>query len=397
MSIRLALFLILTLDTLLLIFQIGELSISYNETLLLNGNFSFLQSLIKTSFYFFGQNDFALRLPMIALHILSAILVYIISKKYLKLQRNRLWLVLVFIFLPGVMSAGIIVNDAGFILFALLLFVYFYERLSPRYIYILLIFYMLIDGNFVYLFIALTAFAIYIKNRNFFILNLFLVIGSLLIYGIDMHGSPRGYFLESLGIYAAIFTPIIFVYLFYILYRRYLTKDIDILWFIATVTLVFSLILSFRQRIAIEYFAPYIILALPLVAQTFEHSYRVRLNIFRKNYKLIFLVSLTLLFINSSVVFFNKYLYLLIEEPRKHFSYNMHVAKELSKELKEREIYCVDTSTKMAKRLEFYGVTKCNNNILQENYLGESLSDNVTISYKNRVVYSANVTKINTN
>ncbi len=75
----------------------------------------------------------------------------------------------------------------------------------------------------------------------------------------------------------------------------------------------------------------------------------------------------------------------------------MHVAKELSKELKEREIYCVDTSTKMAKRLEFYGVTKCNNNILQENYLGESLSDNVTISYKNRVVYSANVTKINTN
>jgi len=398
MSIRLVLFLILTLDALLLVFQIGELSISYNETLLLSGNFSFLQALIKTSFYFFGQNDFALRLPMIILHILSAILVYKISEKYLKISRNRVWLLLVFIFLPGVMSAGIIVNEAGFILFALLFFVYLYERVSSSsYMYVLLILYMLLDGNFVYLFIALSIFSIYSKNRNFFILNIFLVIGSLSIYGIDMHGSPRGYFLESLGIYAAIFTPIIFIYLFYVLYRRYLTKDIDMLWFIATVTLLISLVLSFRQRIGLEYFAPYIILALPLIAQTFEHSYRVRLNIFRKNYKLMFLVSLTLLFINSSVVILNKYLYLIVEEPKKHFSYNMHVAKELSKELKKREIYCVDTSTKMAKRLEFYGVTKCNSHILQENYLSESAEDNVTISYKNRVVYSANVTNININ
>lgn len=397
MSTRLVLFLILALDALLLIFQIDELSISYNETLILSGNFSFLQSLVKTSFYFFGQNDFALRFPMIVLHLLSALLIYAISKKYLKIQRNRLWLLLVFIFLPGVMSAGIIVNDAGFILFALLLFFFFYERLSSYYIYALLILYMLLDGSFVYLFSSLAIFSLYSKNRNFFILNIILIIGSLSLYGIDMHGSPRGYFLESLGLYAAIFTPIIFVYLFYVLYRRYLTKDIDMLWFIATFSLIVSLILSFRQRIEIEYFAPYMILALPLVAQTFEHSYRVRLNIFRKNYKLMFLVSLVLLFINSSVVFLNKYLYLVIDEPKKHFSYNMHVAKELSQELKKREIYCVDTSTKMAKRLEFYGVTKCNNHILQENYLSDSPQDNVTISYKNKVVYSANVTKININ
>ncbi|HUH42586.1 MAG TPA: hypothetical protein VLZ29_05675 [Sulfurimonas sp.] len=397
MSAKLVLFLLLTLDALLLIFQIGELSISYNETLLLNGDFSFLQALIKTSFYFFGQNDFALRLPMITLHLLSALLLYKISKKYLKIQRNRLWLLVIFIFLPGVMSAGIIVNDAGFILFSLLLFLYLYERVSKPYIYILLILYMFLDGNFVYLFSSLAIFAIYSKNRNLFILNIVLIIGSLSIYGIDMHGSPRGYFIESLGIYAAIFTPVIFVYLFYVLYRRYLTKDIDMLWFITAFTLVLSLILSFRQRIEIEYFAPYVILALPLVAQTFEHSYRVRLNIFRKNYKFMFLVSLVLLFINSSVVFLNKYLYLVIDEPKKHFSYNMHVAKELSKELKARGIDCVDTSTKMAKRLEFYGVTKCNSYILQENYLGESVQDNVTISYKNRVVYSANVTNININ
>lgn len=397
MNTKLILLLILGLDALMLIFQIDELSISYNEALLLGGDFSFLQLLIKSSIFIFGQNDFALRFPMILLHILSAILLYKISAKYLQVDRNRLWLLLIFVLLPGVMSSAIIVNSAGVILFGLLLFVYLYENHPILFIYPLLFFYMLIDGNFIYLFMALTLFSIYKKDRNFLLFNIALMMASLFIYGIDMHGSPKGYFLNSLGLYAAIFTPIIFIYLFYVLYRRYLTKDIDILWFISTTALVVSLLLSFRQRIGIEYFAPYLILALPLIAQTFESSYRVRLNIFRRNYKLVFMVSLALLLINSSAVLFNKYLYQVVKEPRKHFSYNMHVAKELSHELKKRGISCVDTNKKMSKRLAFYGVTKCNNYLLEENYLNAANLDSVTISYKNRVVYSANVTKVNIN
>lgn len=393
----LILFLILGLDALMLIFQIDELSISYNEALLLGGNLSFLQLLIKSSIFIFGQNDFALRFPMILLHILSAILLYKISSKYLHVDRNRIWLLLIFVLLPGVMSSAIIVNSAGVILFGLLLFVYLYENYHILFTYPLLFFYMLIDGNFIYLFTALALFSIYKKDRNFLLFNIALMMASLFIYGIDMHGSPKGYFLNSLGLYAAIFTPIIFIYLFYVLYRRYLTKDIDILWFISTTALIFSLLLSFRQRIGIEYFAPYLILALPLIAQTFEHSYRVRLNIFRRNYKLVFMVSLALLLINSSAVLFNKYLYHVVKEPKKHFSYNMHVAKELSQELKKMGISCVDTNKKMSKRLEFYGVTKCNNYLLQENYPDSKNLDSVTISYKDRVVYSANVTKVNIN
>lgn len=397
MNNRLILLLILGLDALMLIFQIDELSISYNEALLLGADFSFLQLLIKSSIFAFGQNDFALRFPMILLHILSAILLYKISSKYLHVERNRLWLLLIFVLLPGVMSSAIIVNSAGVILFGLLLFVYLYENHPILFIYPLLFFYMLIDGNFIYLFTALALFSIYKKDRNFLLFSITLMLSSLFIYGIDMHGSPKGYFLNSLGLYAAIFTPIIFIYLFYVLYRRYLTKDIDILWFISTTALIFSLLLSFRQRIGIEYFAPYLILALPLIAQTFESSYRVRLNIFKRNYKLVFMVSLALLLINSSAVLFNKYLYRVVKEPRKHFSYNMHVAKELSNELKKRGISCVDTNKKMSKRLAFYGVTKCNNYLLEENYLNAAKLDSVTISYKNRVVYSANVTKVNIN
>ncbi|MDK9694115.1 MAG: glycosyltransferase family 39 protein, partial [Sulfurimonas sp.] len=353
MSNILVLSLILVIDTLLLIFQISELSISYDETTLLNGSFSSLQLLIKASFEIFGKNDFALRFPMIFMHIMSVILLYSITKEYVKLERSRIWLILVFILLPGVMSSAIVVNKAGFILFGLLLFVYVYKRFSQRFYYPLLIFYMTIEGNFVYLFMALSLFSLYTKNRNFFLLNTVLTASSLFLYGIDIHGSPRGFFLDSIGLYAAIFTPIIFVYLFYVLYRKLLTKDIDILWFIAAITLVLSLLLSFRQKIAIEYFAPYIVLSLPLVAQTFEHSYRVRLNQFRKNYKTIFIISLVFLVINSSVVFFNKYLYLVVQQPRKHFTYKMHVAKELAAELKNRGIECVETGKKMAPRLEF--------------------------------------------
>jgi hypothetical protein len=397
MNIGYILLLILGLDVATLLFQSGELSISYAEATLLNGNFSFLQMLIKASIYIFGQNDYALRLPMILFHISSAVLLFQISKDYVKVEKNRVWLLLIFILLPGVMSSAIIVNSAGFIIFALFLFIYVYKKNFIKLSYVLLILYMFVEGGFAILFIALALFSIYKKERKFFIFNILLFFGSLLLYGIDTHGSPKGYFIDSIGIYAAIFSPIIFIYLVYVLYRKILTKDLDILFFIACVAFIFSLLLSFRQRVMIEYFAPYLIVALPLLAQTFEHSYRVRLEIFRKKYRLIFIVSLALLSINSSAILLNKYLYKIIKEPKKHFSFNMHIAKELSRELKKRDIYCVNTDKKMQKRLEFYGVTKCNNVILKENSLNFTKIDDVTISYINRVVYSASVTDLNIN
>jgi len=397
MNIGYILLLILGLDVATLLFQSGELSISYAEAMLLNDDFSFLQMLIKASIYIFGQNDYALRLPMILFHISSAVLLFQISKDYVKVEKNRVWLLLIFILLPGVMSSAIIVNSAGFMIFALLLFIYVYKKNFIKLSYVLLICYMLIEGSFAILFISLALFSLYKKDKKFFIFNICLFFCSLLLYGIDTHGSPKGYFIDSIGIYAAIFSPIIFIYLVYVLYRKFLTKDLDVLFFIAGVAFIFSLLLSFRQRVMIEYFAPYLIVALPLVAQTFEHSYRVRLDIFKKKYIWIFIASLSLLSINSTAILLNKYLYKIIKEPKKHFSYNMHIAKELSAELKRRGIECISTDKKMQKRLEFYGVTKCNNTILEENYINSAKANNVTISYKNRVVYSAYVTDININ
>ena len=395
MNYRIIFFLILGLDATILLYQTSELSISYYEAKLLYGDFSFLQALVKVSLYYFGTNDFALRLPMILLHLLSAFLLFEISKEYLKENKNRLWLLGVFMLLPGVVSSSLIVNDAGLVIFGLFLFVYLYSRVSQFILYPLLLLYALVSGGFMYLFLALMFYGAHKREKFFFGYNLILFSLSMYLYGIETHGSPEGHFLDSMALYSAVFTPIIFIYIFYVLYRKYLTKEIDLIWFLGATALVLSLVLSFRQKVEIEHFAPYLIVTLPLAAKTFSSSYRVRLKQFRTKYKLIFIIALLFLLINSSFVLLNKYLYIFLENPKKHFAYNMHIAKELAFELRSKNIDCVDTNRKMSLRLHFYGISKCNDFILSDRVELSSKVSNVTISYKNKPVYIADVTKVN--
>ncbi|MCF6330902.1 MAG: hypothetical protein L3I99_05075 [Sulfurimonas sp.] len=394
MKYKLIFLLLLGLDALNLIYQTSEISISYRESLILYGDFSILQTIVKISISIFGQNDFALRFPMILTHILSVILFFNISKHYIENDKDRLWLVLIFILLPGVLSSAIILDAAGLIIFGLLLFIWLYINKHKKSYYILLILFSFIDNSYLYLFLALSIFSIYIKDRVFFIFNIIIFIISILLFAIDAHGSPVGHFLDTLGLYAAIFSPVIFLYTVFVIYRRFLTKELDIIWFISSTVLLISLILSFRQSIKIEHFAPYLIIALPMVASNFISSYRVRLKQFRKGYKMMFIISLVSLLINTVIVLFNKELYKIIEHPRKHFVYKFHVAKELANELKSRSIDCVNADTQMQARLYFYGVTKCDKYKLTKQRIDTKNENSVTISYKKRPVYFANVTNI---
>ncbi len=385
----------LGLDVFILFFQTSQISISPSEALLLYGEPSFLQQLIKLSLKIFGQNDFGLRFVMILLHLSSALLLYKISVKYLKLQRNRLWLVAVFILLPGVISAALVVSHAGVIIFGLFLYIYLSQKFTDRNLSILLLLYAFLDAGFLYLFLGLSVYYFFQKDKILFFYNLFLVGLSIYIYGLNVSGVPSGHFLDTIGVYSAIFTPIIFIYIFYVLYRGYLNEETDKIWYIASTALLLSLLLSFRQRVEIELFAPYLILALPLAAKTFAHSYRVRLKNFRKRYRAIFILAFLFLIFNTLVVLFNKELYLVLDNPRKHFAYKMHVAKELANKLKAMNIFCVTTNPDMQLRLKFYSIDKCDKNILSEINLDSNKKSNVTISYKNKVLYKASVTKLN--
>ena len=395
MSPKIIFFLLLGLDVFILLLETSHVSISYNEALLLYGHHSLLQYITRFFITLFGQNDIGLRLAMILMHLGSVVLLYLISKRYLKTERNRLWLIFIFILLPGVVSAAIVVNHAGIIIFALLLYIYIDGVFGDKYSAWLLPLFAFLDPGFSYLFIGLGIYYLAQKQHWMFIYTIILYLLSVNLYNVQITGAPRGHFLDLLGIYSAIFTPIIFIYIFYVLYKRYLMNKTDKLWYISSTALLISLVLSFRQRIDIEVFAPYLIIALPLAAQSFVSSYRVRVKEFRKTYRLVFGLSLIFLLLNATIVFFNQELYRYIDNPRKHFAYNMHVAKELAKQLKSKNIRCLKTNYKMQLRLRFYGINECDKTLLKRVPVKKTENSDVTIRYSGHVVYRANVTNIN--
>ena len=138
-------------------------------------------------------------------------------------------------------------------------------------------------------------------------------------------------------------------------------------------------------------------IVLPLAAQIFIHSYRIRLRIFRKRYKFIFIIAFVFLVVNALIVFFHKEFYFILSNPKKHFAYNMDIASPLAKKLKKINIRCitVENDKDMQLRLQFYGIDKCSAYMMQEVSFQDEKNVNVTICYKNKILYKANVTKLN--
>ncbi|MDD5716160.1 MAG: hypothetical protein PHW64_00020 [Sulfuricurvum sp.] len=384
---------LLGINFLILTLQIGGLSIGYHEAQILYGDFSLLKTIITTSLSLFGHNDYALRIPMVVLHIISVILLYAMSKFYVSRESDRLWIVLIYILLPGVTSAALVIDNAGLVIVSLFLFGYLflqYERYSLAALPLLIV----VDPAFAYLFFAIALYGIYRKEYLYIGVGSFLLIISVSLYGVHVGGLPESRFLDALGVYTAIFSPVVFLYLFYVLYRRMIAKEWDLIWMIAISAFIISLLLSFRQRVEVQTFAPFLLLALPLAAQTFLHTYRIRLREFRGRYRILFYSAFILLIANVLAVFFNQHFYRFMTNPTHHFSYPMHIAKELAGVLHRNNVGCIDAGDeKLQLRLRFYGITQCESYRLDQSATQESKK--VTISYINAPVYETYVTKVN--
>lgn len=390
---RALLFALLGINFLILLLQIKGLSIGYHEAQILYGDFSPLQWLITLSLNFFGHNDYALRLPMIMLHMVSVILFYDIAKFYVSRQSDRLWIVLIYILLPGVTSAALIVDNAGLNIASLFLFIYIYLNYG-RYSLLMLPVLVFLDPSFAYLFVGLALYGLYRKEYLYTYIGVVALSVSIWLYGIHVGGSPESRFLDVLGVYTAIFSPIVFIYLFYVLYRRMISKEWDLIWIIAFSAFLISILLSFRQKVDVQMFAPFLLVSLPLAAQTFLSTYRIRLREFRRRYQILFYTAFSLLIINTLAVFFNQWFYRLIDNPTKHFSYPMHIAKELSEVLQHENIHCIDAGEeKLQLRLRFYGIGECNAQRLEKKQTTSGTK--VTISYKNIPVFVRYVTIVN--
>ena len=370
-----------------------SLSISYKEALNVFVNNSVLSLITNTSIYILGQNDLALRLPFILFYAFSIIIMYKITENYFKYEKDRYISIIVFMILPGVLSASLLVNSAIVIIFFTLLYLYYYHKYN-KHSYLLLLLFLFIDNSFAVLYLALFFYSLKNKDTKLIYISLILFSLSMYIYGFSTGGKPRGFLVDTFAIYATVFSPFLFLYFLYTMYRNWIKDERTLIWYISITALLLSLIFSFRQRIYIEDFAPYVVISLPYMLKTFFHAYRVRLKEFRTNYNILAFLVVLMLSINVILTFVNKPLYLILPNANKHFVYQYHFIKELVEELSARDINSVTTDDEeLSLRLRFYHIEKGDDYFLTlKNY--DYPSERISIKYYGKEVFVAYLIKL---
>lgn len=386
------LFIFCFINALFLLHSISNLSISYYEAQIYFSSKGILHYLTNFSTFLFGENDYALRLPILIFHFLNVILLYKISKSFLKRKVDRLVSSTIYLLLPGVAVSAVIVNNAVLSIFLTLLFI-FLEQKKHELSYLVLISSVFIDNSFFILYFSLFFYAIVKKDRKLLYLSLFLFGISMYFYGHDIHGKPKSYFLATLGVYAASITPLIFLYMLYALYRILIKEEKNLLWYISFISLVFTLVISHRQKLLLEDFLPFVVIAIPLCVQIFFKSYRIRLPQFRIWHKRFMVLVMFFLVLNFLLAIFNEHLYYIQKRTKKHFAYNYQVVKELSSCLKQKNINKINTSSeKLALRLRFYGINKGGNKKLYEAINTDKIGDFCEIYYSDTLVVRYKIT-----
>ncbi len=350
-------FLICLIDFVFLLYAANSLSISYNEAEIFFQKHSLLSYILKLSAHFFGQNDLAVRGVMIFFHIASVVLMYKVSKFYIKLEFDRIVAVLLFVLLPGTLASALIINNAGICITLALLCIYLFHIKKKILFSLFFCLAFFIDGDFLIFYAGFFIFALYKRKPPLAWLSAILFLLTLYFFGFETNGRPSGHFIDTFGIFAAVFSPFVFIFFVYTIYRIWVKEKKDLLWFIAICSFCFCMIVSVRQRLELEQFLPFCVIATPLMVRVFFNSYRVRLPKFRKGHKICTSLVMLFLVFNWSAIIFNQVFYLFLNDPTKHLTYKFDVAKELADKLKEAGVQDIATDdTRLALRLKFYGI-----------------------------------------
>jgi hypothetical protein len=375
----------------LFIYGVTYLSIGDIEISLLEGD-SFISFITNILFDLFGKNDFTLRLPSFIFSIMTITLYFYVSNKVLKNRKDVYISIVLFTLLPGFIISTILVNKSIYLMFLTLYFVYLF--LYRRFLsYIILACFVFLDYSFIVLYFGLFFYAMYKKQNLLVIYSLILFMFNANYFNYSIGGVPKGEFLNLFVVYSSIFSPILFVYFIYSLYKYLVKNKKNILWFISFFAFVTSIILSFRQRIRIDDFAPFVILSSIFMVKTFFESYRVRLRIFRKPYKFIFSFILFSLLFFDFLLLNNKLLYIFYDNPKKHIMYTFHDTKEIKTILNNNQINNIYCENKLlCKQLYFYGI-----NSGDEYYITEHNNNNakkVSIFHTNKETKTIFVSKV---
>ena len=347
--------------------------------------FPILNSILDVSIYFFGKNDFAIRLPGIIMGFLSTLLFYRLTFFYLKKEEDRFFATFIFMLIPGMVISSLVINKSIYIIFSVLLFVYLYKNLKILSYFLLSIF-VFLDKSYISLYFALIFYAIYKKDNVLLILSLIFLALNANYFNYAIRGKPKGYFLDIFGTYFLIFSPFVFLYFLYSIYKGIFDKKKDIIFFVTIFTFIISIILSFRQRIKIDDYAPFILIFIVYMVKYFLNSFRVRLPKFRRMYKFIFGVLFGSLILFDLILFFNSY------TPAKNLTNSYYFIKPLVKILKEYRINYIKSNNKyLQNALNFYGIKRGDKYTLIY-----KKNKKVSIFHKNKKFLDIDVSKLNT-
>ena len=384
-------YLYLFLYALLLIAGALSLGIGPDEAKILFADSGSLHTLASLMYSLRPGSELIVRLPNILVTLLDVYLVYRLARHFLRFEKDALFAAILFSLLPAIIAAGVLVNKAPFLIFFTLLFLFIFLR-SEEYAFGFALILLLLDKAFAILFLALFFYYYFHDRRRFAARYAILFTLSILFFGFDVGGKPRNYFLDTFAIFAAIFSPLLFLYFFYVIYRILVKEPKDILFYISATPFLFALVLSFRQRIDLVDFAPFAVFGVLLMVRTFLHSLRVRLPKYRKRLLLAFWIVMVSLMANDLGLMLHRAL-LYILPPQKHFAKHYYVAKELAKKLKDRGITCIHTdSSSLQRQLRFYGIGECG-----EYHLGHRGDELLEIRIGDVVLERYFVTKRNEN
>ncbi len=387
--------LVLTLHLLVLFWVAWGLPIGPTEAKIFFQGHGAVHSLMHLGKNLFPNADFInIRIPFLFVHLINLYLFYRLSLLILRDELTVIISVLIFLFLPGIVSSAVLASSTGIILALYQLFLLLWLSKKEMVAMVMLPLFLLIDRSSVVIFFALFAYSLYKRERGFALWTFVLFVTALSLYGFNVQGKPKNYFGDTIGLYAAIFSPFLFLYFFYSLYRILIKGEKNIIWFVSFTVLVISLIFSIRQKVPIQDFAPYVVVAVPLMVKIFFQTYRVRLPIFRRRYQYLAALVASVLIVNTALLLFHKPLFLLMKDPTKHFAANFYFPYWCAESLKESGISNVKVEKReLAYQFEYYGIDNKSEYLLREKSCPGCKK--VSIRYRNRELKSCYVSKIN--
>ena len=306
-------------------------------------------------------NSLEFRLPFLFFGFLNILLFYKMSKHYFENREENYLATTIFLLLPGIITATILVNIAVVVISLVLLFLIFYEKKQIVGQAIALLGLLIIHDASIIFFIALAIFSLSNKNKILFTISIILSIISLIYFNkLEVGGKPTGEFLELFGLYIALFSPLVFFYFFYALYRIWLREKKDILWCISFTAFVLSILLSLRQQVHMTDFAPYVIVSVVLMLLIYYKTLYVRLPQFQTYYRIGFIIVFSSLIFSAMIIIFHQTFFYILDNKSQHFAYKFYEPYWQVLELKEIGQNCYTVKNqKVQYQLKYYGIEKC--------------------------------------